>query len=398
VPVGFASLHYDPALLAPGGEDAGFAEIEVAFAAQLPSTWIVRSDGTTLEPAAPARETLALSIGTRFDLGDLFGWPERLVAGLGVVTPLQYLFRWTTRPDDSVQWYELTDSDSRLSAYLGLAIRPLDWLSIGATLRVTLDSELFTTAAVLEVRTIVDPLTGQTIVDVVTRIGEDGSVRGRVAPIVGVAVHPIDWLRVGATWRASTFVDDWGWSRIQGIPGLGDIGYVHRFAHYFRPHEVALGAAVRPIPELEISADLVWMHWSEGLTGNHERPIGRFGDTFVPSAGVRVSPLAGLDLLAGWSYVRAPYENFGGPTNLLVSDRHVASIGLAAALGALTGDRSLPFTLRGAFRLGVYEERTETKDFRRFASDRDFDRNPGTPGYRFGGVMPSLQLSVEMAF
>lgn len=398
VPVGMGSVHHQPALLAPGGDRAGFVEVEAAFVMQAPAVWVSRLDGSSISISAPAREVLAVAIGTRFDLGHAFGLSNRIVLGLAAVTPLQYLFRWTTRPDERLQWYELSDADSRLSLELGLGILITDWLQIGASLRVTFDLELFTSGATTAVTTVDDPVTGTTTIDVGTRLGEDGAVRGRLAPIVGVAIRPLDILRIGLVWRASSFVDDWGWSRIQNIPGFGDVGYVHRFAHYFRPHEVALGAALRPIPELEISADLTWAHWSEGLTGNHAQPNGRFGDTFVPALGVRVTPTSGLDLLAGYAYHRAPFANFGGPTNLLISDRHLATLGAAAHVGALAGDPSIPLTIRAAFRLGIYEERTETKDWRRFESDAELARNEGRDGYRFGGVLPALQLSLEVAW
>lgn len=389
VPTGYGSLQHQPALLAPGDDRAGFVEMEADLVAQFPVVWAARLDGTPLDVSLPARETLALALGARFDLLHAFGVSNVVVMGLSAVTPLQYLFRWSTRPDDRLQWYELSDADSRLSIHLGLGVRITDWLQIGASLRVTFDSELFTSAATTGVT-----MDGSTI-DVGTRLGEQGTVRGRVAPIVGVAIRPIEMLRIGATWRASTLVDDWGWSRIQNIPDLGDVGFVHRFAHHFRPHEVAVGAAVRPIPELEISADLTWAHWGEGLTGNAERPVGRFGDTWVPALGARVTAIPGLDLFAGYTYLRAPYANLGGPTNLLISDRHVPSLGLGADLAALLRDTSIPFVLRGSFRLGVHEEREEIKDWRRFRSDAELAANEGAPGYRFGGVIPGFQLGVE---
>ena len=236
------------------------------------------------------------------------------------------------------------------------------------------------------------------MIDVGAALGATGGVSPRVVPIASVAVTPIPELRVGVTYRAASYVDDWGWSRVQDVPDLGAIGYQHHFAHWVRPHELVLGVAVRPLPVLELSADLGWEHWSEAVTGNLDPARGRFGDIVVPAIGVRVTPVPGLDLLAGYRYVRAPYSNFGGPANLLVNDTHHASLGAAAAIGTLAGQADLPITLRGSFRLSVLEDSREEKDYRHFADDASWRRNPGYPGYVFGGLVPSAQLSMEVTW
>jgi long-subunit fatty acid transport protein len=393
VPVGFASVHYAPALLAYRGMRPGGAELQLGYVYGSPIVHVTGLDGSRIGTARVS-DTSTVFVGARFDLAHQLGL-EGLVGAIAISTPVSSMFSYTVRPDDDVQWMTLTDGASHLSIEAGLAYRPVDWLSFGIAARLALAVELFTSAAVTTVDTYVDPMGGDTVIDVGTRIGAHGAVSARVSPIASIAVMPIDELRIGITYRGSSYVDDWGWSRVQGVPGLGDIGYVHRFAHWVRPHEVALGAAVRPIPQLEISADLTWEHWAEALTGNFDGAPGRFGDIFVPAAGVRATVVPGLDVLVGYRYVRAPFSNFGGPSNLLINDTHHASLGLVAALDAMTGQADLPFTLRASFRLSILEEAREEKDFRRFRDDATWMGNPGYPGYVFGGVVPSVQVSAE---
>lgn len=393
VPIGFASLHYAPALLAHRGMRPGGAELQIGYIYGSPIVHVTGLDGRPI-PTARVAETSSVFIGARFDLAHELGL-EGLVGAIAISTPVTSMLSYTVRPDDDVQWMTLTDGSSHLSIEAGLAYRPIEWLSLGIAARVAFAVELFTSAAVTNVETYVDPMTGDNVVDVGTRIGARGAVTARVAPIASVALMPIPELRIGITYRGASYVDDWGWSRVQGVPGLGDIGYVHRFAHWVRPHEVAIGVAVRPVPQLELSADLTWERWQDAITRNFDDARGRFGDIFVPAVGVRVTAAPGLDLLAGYRFVRAPFSNFGGPSNLLINDTHHASLGVAAALDAMTGQADLPFTLRASFRLSILDEAREEKDFRRFRSDAEWRENPGYPGYVFGGFVPSAQVSVE---
>lgn len=396
VPVGSASLHYSPALLAPRDLRPGLAEISLGYAYGQPLLSVRGDDGAAIATPAP-RETSSLVIGGRFDLFHGLGL-DGVVGALSVSTPVSRLFSYSVRPDDDVQWMTLTDGASHLSILAGVGVRPVEWLSLGFALRVELGIELLTTALTRRVDMRTDPSTGAPVIDLGASLGASGRVLPRLVPIASVAVTPIPELRIGVTYRAASYVDDWGWSRIQDIPDLGAIGYIHRFAHWVRPHELVLGVAVRPLPALEVSADLGWEHWSEATTPSHDSAVGRFGDILVPAVGVRVTPVPGLDVLGGYRYVRAPYSNFGGPANLLVNDTHHASVGIAAALGTLSGERDLPLTLRGSFRLSILDEAREVKDFRRFTDDASLRRNPGHPGYVFGGFVPSAQLSVEVAW
>lgn len=396
VPVGAMSLHYSPALLAPRDLRPGLAELALGYVYGQPFLHVRGDDGANLVTPTPA-ETSSLVIGGRFDLFHGLGL-DGVVGAIAISTPVTRLFSYSVRPDDDVQWMTLTDGASHLSILAGVGVRPVEWLSLGLALRVELGIELYTTALTRRVDMRTDPETGAPVIDLGASLGATGRVSPRVVPIASVAVTPIPELRIGITYRAASYVDDWGWSRIQDVPDLGAIGYQHRFAHWVRPQEVVLGVAVRPVSMLELSADLGWERWSEATTGNHDPAPGRFGDILVPAFGVRVTPIPGLDLLCGYRFVRAPYSNFGGPANLLVNDTHHASVGAAAALGTLMGERDLPLTIRGSFRLSILDEAREEKDFRRFPSDASWRRNPGYPGYVFGGLVPSLQLSVEVAW
>lgn len=401
VPVGFASVHYNPALLAPRGMRPGLSELTIGYVYGQPLVNVTPVGAMALSMCATptggtcmprVAETSSVIIGGRFDLGHTLGL-EGLVAGISITTPVTSLFSYTVRPDDDLQWMTLTDGSQHLSMEAGLAYRPVDWLSIGVSARLGLAVSLYTTAA----ETSIDSSMPGTIL-VHTDIGASGQVSARVSPIASIAIMPIDELRIGFTYRAANYIDDWGWSRVQGVPGFADIGYQHRFAHWVRPHEVAMGVSGRPFPWLELSADLTWQHWSEAMTGNQSAATGRFGDTFVPAASVRVTATPGLDLLFGYTYVRAPFQNFGGPTNLLINDTHHASLGAAARLDELTGDRSLTFTLRASFRLSILDEAREVKEVERFPNDMAWTSNPGYfggSGYTFGGLVPSAQLSAE---
>jgi hypothetical protein len=399
-PVGPAAAFHNPAALADGaysfgpGASRAHADdtlVELAFVYAHALLHAARDTGGAVPLAAAVPDTIAATAGVRVDLGALRGRPG-IDFGLLAYVPGGDIFRWSIHPDERAQWLFATDRTQHLGVHLALGWRIARWLSIGAAVRVLFDVQTFTTARVTSVTS--ETVAGASKVRVSTQLGEDVTVFGRVAPTVGILATPIDALRLGLTWRGKLYVDDWGWTRIQGVPATGDLGYVHRFAHYFEPHTLVAAAAGR-IGPVWLSADVAYARWSEALTANHQAlGPGRFGDTITPSVGLSVAAGSRLELRAGYRFVRSPFDNFGGPTNLLDADQHVASLGGEARLGTVRA-AGVTFRLAWAVRTAFLRERHEEKDPRRFASDRAFLANEGRAAYRYGGAIPGASLSVE---
>jgi hypothetical protein len=104
-----------------------------------------------------------------------------------------------------------------------------------------------------------------------------------------------------------------------------------------------------------------------------------------------------LELLGGYRYAPSPFDNLGGPTNLLDNDQHVGSLGGALELGTVDPE-GVTFTLAWAGRVAFLIEREEHKDPRRFASDRQLLENEGLEPYCYGGMVPGASLSLEAAW
>jgi long-subunit fatty acid transport protein len=313
--------------------------------------------------------------------------------GVSAYVP-KHLFQWAIRPDDDVQWALLTDRTQVLSSHLALAYRILPWLSFGAGLRILFDVQTLTRGEVTDVRLETDPETGRSVVKTSTRLGTNAQVFGRVSPIFGVLVTPVDELRIGLSYRHKSYVDDWGDTRIRDVPILSNMGYTHRFAHYFEPTQVTLGVSADISPQVDVSLDLTYARWSEAVSTNHnffyraEGDGGVWGDTVIPALGLRWRALSALSLFLGYRFQKSPVDNFGGQTNLLDNDRHVIGTGLELSIGK---HASVTFALNHI----LLVDRTETKDYRRFPSDEAWRENPGYPSYSHGGHLTAGSIGVE---
>jgi len=397
-PGDFSATYYNPAALSPGGDhadEAGFVDLSFGFVFARPVLDITALDGADVEPVTETPDSMGLLIGTRFDLGTVFNL-SGLNVGVALYLPPDF-FRWTIHPDDQVQWLFHSDRSQVIGIHAGMGYRITDWLSVGAGLRVLFDTQTLTLGRVTDTRLEEGP-DGESSLGVSTQLGEDVKVFGRVSPTAGLLVTPTPALTIGLTFRGETFVDDWGYTRIQGVPGLGDLGYNHHFAHYYQPLQVAFGASYQ-LASVSLSAEATYRRWSEGSTTNlNTFGEGQFGDTLTPAAGMSWHFKPGMDLMAGFQYVPSPFDNFGGPTNLLDNDRSVFSTGMSYRLGELFDRPDLDLAIHWAFQLSWLHERVEEKDFRRFESDADLLSNPGFPGYRYSGVIPAGSLSIEVGW
>lgn len=393
-PGDFSAVYYNPAGLSPRSEatvTGGFFELALAGVYGHPTLHVTGENGDEIPTPEPA-DTLGGLAGARFSVGQPFGI-EGLNMGVSAYVP-KHLFQWAIVPDDDVQWALLTDRTQVLSSHFALAYRILPWLSVGAGLRLLFDVQTLTRGEVTDVRLETDPETGRSVVKTSTRLGTNAEVFGRVSPILGLLVSPTDELRFGLSYRHESYVDDWGDTRLSGIPDLGNLGYTHRFAHYFEPSQTTLAVSANVSPEVEVSLDLTHARWSRAKSTNHnffhrtDDNGGVWGDTVVPALGVSFRALPALSLFAGYRFQKSPLDNFGGPTNLLDNDRHVIGTGVELSLG---GAAKVTFALNHV----LLVERTEEKDYTRFPSDEAWRENPGYPSYSYGGHVTAGSLGVE---
>lgn len=393
----FAGAYYNPAGLAPAGSarEGALFEGTAALVYGHAALHATRADGGAIATPRPA-DTAGLLLGARFSIGHAFG-VDGLDGGVALYLP-PHLFRWSIRPDDDPQWALLGDRTQVISANVGLAWRLAPWISIGVGARVLFDVQTNTTGQVTSVRLETDPTTGKSVVKTGTTLGTDAQVFGRVSPLAGVLFTPARGLRLAVVWRHEMHVDDWGSTRISGVPDLGDMGYSHYFAHYFEPTALVFGASV-DAGRLTLSGDVTVSRWSGALSTNRNGfGAGRWGDTLTPAVGAELRATRALSILGGYRYQRSPVQNFGGPTNLLDCDRHVGSLGVELALGPLVGSRSIDARVTLALAYTVLAEQTETKDFRRFTSDDAMLKNPGYPSFTYGGHTIAAQAGVEARF
>ena len=396
-PGDFAAAYYNPAGLAPGGsveEKGGFFEASFALVYGHPSLFVTGAKGQSIS-TPPVSDTAGAVIGTRFSVGQPFHL-DGLDMGLALYLP-SHVFEWTIRPDDTPQWALLTDRTQVLTANLGLAYRVLRQLSIGVGVRVAFNVQTNIDGVLTHVNYLTDQASAQ--------IGTDSTVYGRVAPLVGVLVTPIDHLRLGLAFRGESYVDDWGSAIVAtgAQLGLGNLGYDFRFAHYFEPNQVTAAVSADVGSHFDFSADLTWSQWSEGLSTNRNffgcgltpcdgtSPL--WGDTWTPAFGVRYRPTPPLALMAGYRYQQSPLNNFGGPSNLLDNDRHVPGAGVQLDLSKLVS--WLDMRVDVGLQYVILVDRTEVKEFQRFPSEAAFEENPGYPSYSYGGHLIGGSVGVE---
>ena len=399
-PGDFAATYYNPAGLAPCGtwnkDESGLTEMSFGFIYSRPVVDVESLDGVSLSTASEAPTAWGFVFGNRMDLGRIFG-----IDGLNMGTALYFpsvFFQWSIDSEDQMQWLFLGDRTQVVGIHWGIGYRITSWMSLGFGLHVLFDTETLTFGRVLGAE-MEETEDGGTALRVDTQLGEEERVYGHISPTAGLLFAPVDGLTIGLSYRAQTFVDDWGFTRIQGVPGLGDLGYNHHFNHYFQPHQVNLGVGFQVNEGLSLSSDLVYRRWAKAqTTSRNYYGDGYFGDTWTPAVGASWEMISGVDLLGGFTYVTSPFDNFGGPSNLLDNHRSVFSLGMTYRLGRLLANPDLELDIHWAAQLAWLHDREERKDFRRFASDSDMEENPGFPGFTYGGFVPSGSVSIEVEF
>lgn len=391
-PHDFAAVYNNPAGLPERERGEGFFEAHVGVLAIHRALHVEGPNGSYV-PALATPDSMGLQVGARFGFGGLL---RGLAGGISLWLP-RHLFRWSIAPDDDVQWAFDTDRTDVLAANFGVAYRIAPAIAIGLALRLGFAIQTNTTGQVTDVSLVKNPDTGGDVVRTGTVLGTDSQVFVRLAPIAGVLVTPVPRLRLAAVYRHRLFIDDWGSTRIQGVPDLGDLGYAHRYAHYFEPSTVTLAASFDVTRTLDVSLDAGWERWSEALTTNRNfYGEGTFGDVITIATGLRWRPARALSLYVGYKFRPSPVDPLGGPSNVIDADRHTVGLGTEVDLGSWVAGLPLKVTL--AISPTFLVTRHEVKDFRRFSSDEAWQTNPGYPSYDYGGTTFATSFGVEGRF
>lgn len=385
----FTANYYNPAGLAR----AGAARIGIGYFGAFHEMQINQLDSNV----DPAR---GLVLGLVVP-GEIEG--VRFAFGLGVHLNDDYISRTRSLPSRRPRWEFYDNRPRRTFLAAHLAIRPVEWLTIGGGI-----SFLSFSTNTLSVRGELDIIMAERRSHLEHQILADlTTIR---YPQVGVQVQPIPELSFGAVYRGQFALD----SRLLAVVGCetpGDpfcsssltfTGFGDGFPGYFNllsqavnafvPQQVSLGGSWSPTPDFRLNLEVTWVNWSayvspvgrseialriqvpealrdmirvpDAITGTMPQPA-LFEDRFVPRIGAegvffreRMLELRGR---GGFFWEHSPVPNQMSLTNLADSDRFVFSAGLGARLDdlrpLLPGFLQMDFH----FQYSLLPERTMTK-------------------------------------
>lgn len=216
----------------------------------------------------------------------------------------------------------------------------------------------------------------------------------------GVLVRASDMLSFGATIRTPSKVNFKGETSISNITALGFKETSDSEREITWPWWVAGGVALRPLPDLTLTADLQWTHWSQ-----IEEIETTFKDIswslFMTQAGKNITPFLWKDALqirfgaeymlyqnvglrAGYYYDPSPAP--GKTLNILLPsyDFHVFTIGLGYDLGGLVLDFAVEYLMGNG----------RDVDFAKWLLDPEYESSmPGA--YDMKIFVPNISISYK---
>lgn len=278
--------------------------------------------------------------------------------GLAVHLPDHRLSRARSSGPEEPRWVLWDNRPQLLYLAANLAIRPVEWLSLGggvAFLAATRGRFEITGTAVLPRPS-----------DSELRHEVDADLTAVRYPSFGVTVEPSDWLSLGAVYRDEAQIELAIEAELRGevdaaivrVPARYELA--SRTMNAFIPRQVVLGASARASEHLTVSADVTWVNWAA-----YRSPISRsstdldvqpppgidldlppnpkptseiepgFENRLVPRLGVEyLLPLERrvfTALRAGYGFERSPVPPQSGRTNFVDADRHLLSAGTGVA-------------------------------------------------------------------
>lgn len=282
--------------------------------------------------------------------------------GIATFLPDDRLSRARASRQEDPRWVLYDNRTQLIFISANLAIRPVEWLSIGGGL-----TYLAATRGAFGISgTAVLPAGNRTEYDSQLRHEVDADLTTERYPQFGVTLRPTERLDLALVYRHQAAIELDVDAELSGTVDATLIKVPARYTldsytvNAFIPRQIVLGESFRPVDELSINLDLKWVEWSA-----FKSPVSRsrttldvnvppglielppnpkptqleepgFSNRIVPELGVEyrleVTRDLVLPLRAGYVYERSPVPDQIGVTNYVDTDRHVLSFGTGVVL------------------------------------------------------------------
>lgn len=282
--------------------------------------------------------------------------------GIATFLPDDRLSRARASRQEDPRWVLYDNRTQLIFISANLAIRPVEWLSIGGGL-----TYLAATRGAFGISgTAVLPAGNRTEYDSQLRHEVDADLTTERYPQFGVTLRPTERLDLALVYRHQAAIELDVDAELSGTVDATLIKVPARYTldsytvNAFIPRQIVLGESFRPVDELSINLDLKWVEWSA-----FKSPVSRsrttldvnvppglielppnpkptqleepgFSNRIVPELGVEyrleVTRDLVLPLRAGYVYERSPVPDQTGVTNYVDTDRHVLSFGTGVVL------------------------------------------------------------------
>jgi len=384
----FSAVYYNPAGI--GGIQEASLTIAPIFAH--PSIWIERSKGQQETKLPNAR---GMYIGITAPIGKILGI-DGLGLGLALYTPIDSVVDATVPArTDTLFLPVIQDSYRRMSATVVLGYQITKALSLGLGLDLFMD------------------LGGATVV---TLGGPQHQWKKRQplslelrrditldpALYAGVLYRFGRWLNLGLSYRMEETADTFFAPNAFSLATI-NLDMSVALSSFFRPHQVTLGLASRPIDNLLISFDLSWANWAAFRGPHTETPTPQFKDIWVPRIGIETQLTEALSAAIGYFYNPSPVPAQHGNSSYVDSDRHAFSGGITWDLRKMKGAWKLPITLGLHMQMQRLNDRHTTKELA-LLPDADPTisgqqvSSPGYPSFSSGGFLLQGGATMELYF
>jgi len=347
--------------------------------------------------------TGAAYLGVATNLGNLTGYRQLApwTLGISLYLPVERaLLAVIPNQSSDPAYIFYLDQTQVLSVLIGASWKILEWLSVGVSGNFLADLRAPNEALVdVDIRTVIPYLLdrGVLVKEVRPRIARDAEMK--VSPVAGVQLHPLEWLRIGVTYRGRFYAETVGTQdillRFPDFSGQSSVviqsavlASIH-YIHYWNPQQVSAGVAFRPADSLWVALDLTWADWSDYIDPMFYAPSVPFSDTFTPRVGLEYAFRNGPVLRAGYGYQPTPVPEQTGASNYLDNDKHVVSTGIGYTFPRLPSWIPIwkkPLTLDAYFQYTQLVTRT-------------YHKQPGFgPSLELGGYMLDTGMSLRLHF